>query len=42
MDENIILLSKLLGDYNEYKVYWVGEIIILLSKLLGDYNRKSP
>ena len=34
----IILLSKLLGDYNFINVTLRQQRIILLSKLLGDYN----
>ena len=34
----IILLSKLLGDYNQASTYSESTLIILLSKLLGDYN----
>ena len=34
----IILLSKLLGDYNTSISAEVSNPIILLSKLLGDYN----
>ena len=37
----IILLSKLLGDYNLEVVSSTGRPIILLSKLLGDYNLKE-
>ena len=34
----IILLSKLLGDYNLSAIEVQERKIILLSKLLGDYN----
>ena len=38
LDEVIILLSKLLGDYNSLMWLYFLIYIILLSKLLGDYN----
>ena len=34
----IILLLKLLGDYNNIVLSNIRECIILLLKLLGDYN----
>ena len=37
-NEYIILLSKLLGDYNTIVLFNLLLSIILLSKLLGDYN----